>query len=50
MSRKCVVPVQPTRVAKARTPAQREQQRARRWMRTGVSAATVAWMKRNGML
>ena len=28
----------------------RERAREARWLRTGVSATTVGWMKRNGML
>ena len=32
------------------TPKERQRARARRWRKTGVSAATVEWMRKNRML
>ncbi len=35
---------------KPSTPEQRKEQRARRWLKTGVRQSTVDWMRKNGCL
>ncbi len=42
-------PNEPTK-RKPSTPEKRKEQRAKRWRRTGVSEATVQWMRDTGLL
>lgn len=41
---------QPQQKRAPSTPEKKQEARARRWRRTGVSASTVEWMRANHML
>lgn len=50
MATKKIAKTTTKRVRKPSTPEQRAARRAKRWRKTGVSEATVQWMKDNHML